>query len=134
MLEAITGVPAANASVRIMPKLSPASDGAQSTSASCSERQSSIGGHATAGVDPGLDLWVGELRATSERSTPITVRRAGTCSTRALERGEQDRQALALLGAADEQQIELVGARAAGFGAVATAGAACVSTPFGITS
>ena len=33
MSEAITGVAAANASVRIMPKLSPPSDGAHSTSA-----------------------------------------------------------------------------------------------------
>ena len=35
MFEATTGVPAANASVRTMPKLSPSSDGAQSRSASC---------------------------------------------------------------------------------------------------
>ena len=42
MLEASTGVPAANASVSTMPKLSPASEGAQSRSASPSRRQSSL--------------------------------------------------------------------------------------------
>jgi hypothetical protein len=36
MSDATTGVPAANASVSTMPKLSPPSDGAQSTSASAS--------------------------------------------------------------------------------------------------
>ena len=41
MSEAITGVPDANASVSTIPKLSPASDGAQSTSASCSRRHNS---------------------------------------------------------------------------------------------
>jgi hypothetical protein len=41
MAEAIAGVPAAKASVRTMPKLSPLSEGAQSRSAPCSAVHSS---------------------------------------------------------------------------------------------
>ena len=47
-----------------------------------------------------------------------------------LERAQQDRQALALLGAADEEQVELAGSCAA---PLAPATPRARSTPFGIT-
>ncbi len=126
MLEAITGVPAAKASVRTMPKLSPESEGAQSTSASCKRPPDLIVRDPAAGVDVLGQLGVGEVAIdASSRSAPITVSRQGTCSIRPPEGGEQHRQALALLGAADEEDPQLL---AGGFG---PAGAASMSTPLG---
>ena len=68
-----------------------------------------------------IDLGVGEVaRRPPRRSAPITVSRAGHVLDQRLEGGEQDRQALALLGAADEERSA---ARSpAGFGPVRRGG------------
>ena len=107
MSDATTGVPDANASVRTMPKLSPPSDGAQSRSASCSRR------HFSSSLTRPSDLDAVRRRAgsgaTSSRPAPATVRRASTSgAAQRLEGAQQHRQALALLGAADEQQVAAV--------------------------
>ena len=76
MSEATTGVPAAKASVRTMPKLSPPSEGAHSTSASCRWCHSSLVGDAAVHVDvvhAALDL--GEQRL--DRPRPERRRRRG---------------------------------------------------------
>ena len=85
MAEAITGVPAANASVSTMPKLSPESDGAQRTSAACSSAHSSSSEtRPRMSIEPSSS-GSGSQRLTSSSPAPITVSRAGTCSTRALK-------------------------------------------------
>ena len=119
-------MPAAIASIRTMPKLSPASEGATSTSASPSARQSTpcetlpstsiVLGHLGIG-DPALDL----LGIGADHRQP-----GRDVLDQRLEGGEQDRQALALLGAADEQQAEVVGRLASG-----PRGADSTSTPLG---
>ena len=107
------GVPAANASVSTMPKLSPPSDGAHSTSASCSSRHFSVLAHAAERRRrPPRRAGKG---ATSSRVAPGDGQpRAHARGAQRLEGAQQHRQALALLGAAHEQQPQLV--RRAGFG------------------
>ena len=111
MAEAITGVPAANASVRTMPKLSPASEGAQRTSASWSSCQSRSRRHAAADVDVVQCLPirqiaedVGALGADHGQAARHVLDESAECC-------QQDRQPLALLGAADEQDPQLLAAR-----------------------
>ena len=108
MFEATTGVLEANASVRTIPKLSPPSEGAQSRSASPSSRHFS-----SSDTRPAISTPSGSSRsgATSSPVAPATVRRASTpASRKRLEGAQQHGQALAALGAADEQDVE----RAAG--------------------
>ena len=130
MLEAITGVPDANASVRTIPKLSPASEGAQRTSAVKALCQSSSLPDAPERLDARECRGVGDVALDVRRgSTPTTVSVDGHVLDQGLERRQQHRQALALLGAADEQHPELLRLAASG-----RAGGASTSTPLGITS
>ena len=78
-------MPAAKASVRTMPKLSPESDGAQSTSAACSSAHSSSSEtRPRTSIERSSSGSVSQ-RLTSSSSAPITVSREGTCSTSALK-------------------------------------------------
>ena len=78
-------MPAAKASVRTMPKLSPESDGAQSTSAACSSAHSSSSEtRPRTSIEPSSSGSASQ-RLTSSSSAPITVSREGTCSTSALK-------------------------------------------------
>ena len=128
MLEAITGVPAAKASVRIIPKLSPESEGAQRTSAACRRRQSSSwstrpGASTNRSVSGVAEVAQDVVAA----SAPTTVSRAGNVLDQRLEGLEQHGQALALLRAADEHDLELVVDRASG-----RTGGPSESTPLGM--
>ena len=77
MSEAITGVPAAKASVRTMPKLSPPSEGAHSTSASARARRLR-----SSPARPRVSTPRGSTSsgASSASVAPTICRRAGTCS------------------------------------------------------
>ena len=77
MSEATTGVPAAKASVRTMPKLSPPSDGAHSTSASASTASFSASLHLPCATTSRGSSMSG---ARPSSSTPTTCSVAGTCS------------------------------------------------------
>ena len=61
MFEASTGVPAANASVRTMPKLSPASEGAQSRSALVQAAPELVGADPAERLDPVERAGVGDV-------------------------------------------------------------------------
>ena len=75
-----------------------------------SRRQSSSSGTRPERLDQALDLGVGEVAARSRhRSAPTTVSVARLVLDQRLERGEQHRQPLALLGSAHEQHPQLVG-------------------------
>jgi hypothetical protein len=74
---ATTGVPAANASVSTMPKLSPPSDGAQSTSAPASARVRSASGTLPSAVTPRSSMSSG---LTSSAPAPTMTSSAGRCS------------------------------------------------------
>src|SRR5215218_421753 len=97
MSEATTGVPAANASVRTMPKLSPPSDGAAITSAARSA----------------ADFWASETRpsavALHQQRGDFRLRGAddgqprGHVLAHRLEGADQHGQPLALDGLADER-------------------------------
>ena len=130
MSDATTGVPAANASVRTMPKLSPPSDGAHSTSASCSRRHSSASSTRPSTSMPSMppSTWASS-GSTPSASAPIDLQAHRDVLAQAGKRRQQHRQALALLLAADEHDPQRVAPRAS-----ARVGAAPMSTPFGITS
>ena len=77
MSEAMTGVPAANASVSTMPKLSPPSDGAASTSAASSTADLVASSTLPSAVTPRGSISSGE---SSSAVGPITVSSQGMCS------------------------------------------------------
>ena len=79
MSEATTGVCDANASVSTIPKLSPPSDGAQSTSARPSRRHFSSSPTRPASVTPSVSSRSG---STSAAAAPATVSRARTPAPR----------------------------------------------------
>ena len=108
-------MPEANASVSTMPKLSPPSEGAQSRSASPSRRHFSSSDTRPATSTPSASSSSG---ATSSRGGAGDGQ-AGVDARAAqrLEGAQQHRQALALLGAADEQQLEVLVAGACGLAA-----------------
>ena len=126
MLEAITGVPAAKASVRIIPKLSPESDGAQRTSAACRRRQSS-----SWSTRPGVST-KRSVSGVAEVAQDVVAAGADDGEPgrdvidERLEGLKQDGQSLAGLRPADEHDLELVvvGLRAGG--------RSIVSTPLGM--
>ena len=77
-------------------------------------------------LDPAQQLWVGEV---AEDVLPLGAdhgQAAGHVLDQGAEGGQQDRQPLALLGAADEEDPQLA---AGGFGPL---GAASTSTPLGM--
>ena len=79
MSEATTGVPEANASVKTIPKLSPPSDGAHSTSVAPSRRHFSSSDTRPATSTPSGSSSSG---STSSWVAPTTVRRASTPAPR----------------------------------------------------
>ena len=110
----MTGVPAAKASVRTMPKLSPESDGAQSRSALVQLAPEVVAGDAAADVDPAHQLGIGQVAQDVLALGADHGQPAGDVLDQGAECGEQDRQALALLGAADEENPQLLGGRRGG--------------------
>ena len=108
MFEATTGVPAANASVSTIPKLSPPSEGAHSTSAaSSSSRLTSsddLAEHPHAGrVEQDRRELLGRGADHCQLGRDVLAQR--------LERAQQQRQALALDGLADEHDPQPVARR-----------------------
>ena len=77
MFDATTGVPAANASVSTMPKLSPPSDGAHSTSAASSSSRLTSSETLPSIRTPVESISTG---ARSSGDGPITVSSVGMCS------------------------------------------------------
>ncbi len=104
-------MPAANASVRTMPKLSPASEGAQSTSASCRWRHSSSPSTQPSASMRELGGRIGQVALHVLVVGADHGQARGHVLGQPLERLHEDRQALSLLRPADEQQPELVGSR-----------------------
>ena len=104
MSEATAGVPEANASVRTMPKLSPPSDGATSRSASPSSRHFSSSVTRPAISTPSVSSSSGSTSVSRGARDGQPGVDAGAAQR--LEGAQQDRQALALLGAAEEEQLE----------------------------
>ena len=78
MSEATTGVPAAKASVRTMPKLSPPSEGATSRSAEASAAAFSVSETLPSTVTPCVPSSMSG--STSSRSAPTTMSSTGTWS------------------------------------------------------
>ena len=126
MSEPTTGVPAANASVSTMPKLSPPSDGAH-------RRSRLVRAAATSPRSDTRPATCDALVVEQER-LDLLARGAGDREARVhaggvkrLERAQQDGQSLALVGAPDEEQPQPVAGAAPG-----PSSAADRSTPFGM--
>src|SRR5688572_4418328 len=118
MSEAITGVPAANASVSTIPKLAPPSEGALRTSPSCSARHSSarsskrpprLGGWAASACVylPG-HVGVGHVGRDLRGIGSDGDKASRDVLDQGRERGDQHGQALALLGPPDEDDAKLL--------------------------
>ena len=109
MSDATTGVPAAKPSVRTMPNDSPPSDGAASTSAAASAARFSASPTRPSTVTPDRstqqrrDLRLGGADDRQPDRDVLAQR---------LERAQQDRQALALDGLADEDDLQRVAGHA----------------------
>ena len=124
MSEATTGVPEANASVSTIPKLSPPSDGAHSMSASPSSFHLSASSHLARDLDAlGVEQQRLDLLG---RGAGDGEPRGHAHAAQRLEGAQQHGQALALLGAAHEDDPQRVVA-----GARRPAAPRDRSTPFG---
>ena len=113
-----------------MPKLSPDSEGAQSTSAAGQLLPETIAVDRAERVDRPQCLGIGERAGDVVASRPDHDEARGHMLDERLESAQQNRQALALLGAADEQQTQLSSVSGSG----RSAGMSPMSTPLGMIS
>ena len=128
MFDATTGVPAANASVSTIPKLSPRSDGAHSTSALL--ELALLGLVVDLAEHPHVPDVEQIRRELFRRSGRSRVSSVGNALAQRLERAQQQRQPLALDGLADEHDPQpLAGGRAA----ARAARSGSTWTPLGMT-
>jgi hypothetical protein len=125
MSDATTGVPAANASVSTMPKLSPPSEGAHSRSASCRRRHFSSSVTRPSTSTPRVSSMYG---ATSASVGPTTVRRARTPTPCSASNARSSTGSPLRSSARPTKSSR--NSSEGGFGPL---GAASTCTPFGIT-